>query len=233
MKCYMKDLGIRRWTGIIGIGISLLTMIELRLYFVYDGPPPVSNILTRILVDLLLCLGYLAFIVGLRQLILDASPDHEWVGRLCYTSGLVYVTLTLVADSIQVGSVLGSHGEIDPTTIGAGGEGALLVFGPIGRLLMALFLITAGAAILGTDLLPKWTAWVALTVAVFQLALVPSIFSGTDPSHFYSINGWGVAVAGALFMLWILTVSIVMLRRKDGSLDQRISQNWDAASEQK
>jgi hypothetical protein len=232
----MKNIRIRRWTGIIGTGIYLLTLVELWLYFAYDGPPPVSNILTRILVDMLLCVAYIAFIVGFRQLILNASPYQEWVGRLCFTSGLVHVTLMFVADSIQVGSVLGTNGEIDPTTIGSGGEGALLVFGPIGRLLMALFLIAAGAAIFSTCILPKWTAWMAQTVAVFQLALVPSIFSGTDPTHFYSINGWGIAVAGGLFMLWILTISIVMLRRKDNSLHQlhqQMSHNWDAAREQK
>lgn len=210
----MDNIRVCRRTGIVGVSIYLLGMVVLPLYFVYDGPPPVSNILTRILLNMLACTGLIAFMVGFRQLIIEARPDYDWIGTLCFTAGLVFLTLTFVADSIQVGSVIGTSGGIDPTTIGSGGEGSLLIYGPIARLLTALLLITAGAAILGTHILPKWTAWMAQAVAVFHLALVPSIFSGTEPSHFYSINGWGIPVAGGLFLLWILAVSIVMLRQK-------------------
>ena len=131
------------------------------------------------------------------------------------TSGLVFVTLTFVADSLQVGAVLGTVGELDPTMIGGHGEGSILIFGPMARLLTALFLITAASAILGTRLLPAWTARMAQAVAVFHLAMVPSLFSGTLPARFYSINGWNIPVAGGLFVTWLLAASVTLLRQSD------------------
>jgi hypothetical protein len=48
---------------------------------------------------------------------------------------------------------------------------------------------------------------------VFHLALVSTILSGIDPTHFFSINGLGIPTAGGLFGLWILFVSIALLIR--------------------
>ena len=44
-------------------------------------------------------------------------------------------------------------------------------------------------------------------------ALIPTIFSGTDPTRFYSINGIGIPTAGGLFALWILVASAALLIR--------------------
>jgi hypothetical protein len=75
-------------------------------------------------------------------------------------------------------------------------------------------LFTAAMAILGTHILPKWTARMAQVIAVFHFVLIPSIFSGTDPSYFYSINGLGIPISGTLLLIWILVVSIMILRKK-------------------
>jgi len=210
----MDRARLRRFTGASGIAVFLLGMLVLPLYFVYDGPPPVANVLSRILLNMLACTGLVVFLVGFRQLIREARPDYEWLATLGFTAGLVFVTLTFVADSLQVGAVLGTGGELDPTMIGGRGEGSILIFGPMARLLTALFLITAASAILGTRLLPAWTARIAQAVAVFHLAMVPSLFSGTLPARFYSINGWNIPVAGGLFVTWLLAASVALLRQR-------------------
>ena len=210
----MNSIKIRQVTGISGIIIFLLSMIVLPLYFVYNGPPPVSNILTRALINMFVCTALIIFLVGFRHLIREAGPEFEWIAELSFTFGLVFSILTFVSDAIQVGSVLGKSGGVDPTTVGSGAEGAILLFGPIARLLTSIFLFTAAMAILGTRILPKWTARMAQIIAVFHFVLIPSIFSGTDPSYFYSINGLGIPISGTFLLIWILIISIIIFRKK-------------------
>ena len=204
----MIELVLQRVTGMVGIGIFALTLIEIPLYFVYSGPPPVRNVLMRIFVDLFVITGVIAWVVGFRSMIVQANPDYEWLGTLCLAMGLARALLTFVAHSIQAGSVLGKKERLDPTLVGSGAEGSLTIYGPISRLLEAAFLVSADSAVLVTGILPAWTNGLAYAVGIFDLALVPTLFSKTDPAYFYSINGWGIPVAGGLFIVWILVVSI-------------------------
>jgi hypothetical protein len=123
----MNNIKVRRFTGVSGIIIFLLSMIVLPLYFVYSGPPPVSNILTRALINMFVLTALIVFLVGFQQLIRQAGPDFQWIADLSFTFGLVFTIITFVSDAIQVGSVLGKSGGIDPTTVGSGAEGAILL----------------------------------------------------------------------------------------------------------
>ena len=204
----MNELILQRVTGMLGIGIFALTLVEILLYFVYSGPPPVRNVLTRIFINLFLVTGVILWVVGFRGMIVQARPDFEWLGTLCLAIGLARAILTYVAHSIQAGSVLGKKERLDPTVVGSGAEASLTIYGPISRLLEAAFLASAGSALLVTGILPVWIGELAYAVGIFDLALVPTLFSKTEPAYFYSINGWGIPVAGGLFVTWILVVSI-------------------------
>jgi hypothetical protein len=125
---------------------------------------------------------------------------------------LTYAILTFVADSIQEGSVWVSNSPIDPTVVGAGGEGALLIYGPIDHLLIAVLFFASGSAIIKTAITPVWTGWLAFIIGVFHLSLIPTIFNMTEPSDFYSANGWNIPVAAGQFLIWILVVSIFLIR---------------------
>lgn len=207
----MNESFVQTTTGIVGIVMFILTMLEIYLYFVYSGPPPTQNILIRVFIDLFICIGLIVFSAGFRHIILRTYPDYELLGTLCLVWGLTYSLLTFAANSIQVGSILGKKEPIDPTLVGSGGEGALLIYGPIARLITAAFLASAGSVIIISGFLPAWLGWLAYFVGIFNLALVPSIFYKTEPAFFYSINGWGIPVAGGLFLTWILLVSIWLI----------------------
>ena len=202
---------VQQLTAFAGIAAFALTMVVIPLFFVHSGPPPARNVLTRVLVNMLVTVSLLIFLTGFRELVIQARPDYEWLGTLSLVIGMATVILVMVADSIQVGSVLGKEQNTDPTTLGSGGEAALLIWEPLSRLLTATLLIVAGSAILATGITPTWSAWLAYGVAAFHLALVPTIFGKTDPAHFYSINGWGIPVAGGLFLTWVLAVSVLLL----------------------
>jgi hypothetical protein len=108
--------------------------------------------------------------------------------------------------------VWGSKQALDPTLVGSGGEGALLLYGPIARLVTAVFLIASGAAILHTRVVAAWLGWLAYGISIIHILLIPSIFFMSDPLHFYSANGWNIPIAGGFFLLWILLVSIFLMR---------------------
>lgn len=208
----MNEVGVRRATGVFGVMVGVLSVIELPLYFWYSGAPPASNVLTRILLDLFVLAFLIVFLGGFRHLIQLTDSEYEWIGTLAFGAGLVYVAITLAANSLEAGAVLGAaHGPIDPTSTT---EGLFLMYGSIGRLLTAVLLVTAGIAILRTEMLPRWTGWTAYALALVHLVFVPSIYFGADPAQFYSAVGWGTtALVGSLFTYWVLAVGIVMIAK--------------------
>ena len=88
-----------------------------------------------------------------------------------------------------------------------------MIYGPVGRILTATFLAAAGAAIIRARLLPAAVSWAAFALGVVQLAFVATYFSGTNPSQFFSVNGWHLPVLGSLLSVWILSASMALLRR--------------------
>ncbi|MFI6166601.1 hypothetical protein ACIBCN_07420 [Nocardia sp. NPDC051052] len=111
---------------------------------------------------------------------------------------------------LEVGATIAAPDPIDPTIAVTG---TYLLYGSLSKLLIALFLTAFGVAIAGTALLPRWTRWTAFALAAIHLAFVPSMFCGNDPANFYAANGWGTtATTGGLTILWLLAVSVALLR---------------------
>lgn len=209
----MKDRVLQRVTGYAGVVMYLTVMTVIPLFFVYEDAPPVTNILTRVLVSMFTCCSYVVFLVGFREVLKRAQPGMEFLASLSFHTGFAYIILIMVADSIQVGTALAHGAPVDPTLVGSGGEASLLIWGPLSRLLMALFMGSSAVAIIVSHVLPRWLAWLGFAISAFNIALIPTIFSGTDPTKFYSINGLGIPMAGGLFALWVLLASIVLLVR--------------------
>ena len=218
----MEKSIVYRWTGIFGIALYLLVLMEIPLYFVYTptpaGTPPVVIILLRILVDLFVCIGLIAFFSGFRNIIAKSAPDFEWLGTFIFACGLAFAIVAFVADSIQAGSTWAAAAKgipVDPTAVGYGAEGALLIYGPINRLLNTIILLASCMLSLKTRLFPRWTAWLGFAIAIYNLSFVPTIFFMTTPLDFYSVNGWNIPIAAGWFFLWILIISIFLVRTKN------------------
>jgi hypothetical protein len=209
----MSERMLRWVTGCAGLVMYLTVMTVIPLFFAYEGAPPVSNILTRVLVSMFTCAAFVVFLVGFREVLKRARPDYDFLGSLSFHTGFAYIVLIMVADSVQVGTVLAHGAPVDPTLVGSGGETSLLIWGPLSRLFTALFLCSSAAAVLVTRVVPRWLAWLAFAISALQVALIPTIYSGTDPTRFFSINGLGIPTAGGLFALWVLLVSVALLIR--------------------
>ncbi|MEU8589485.1 hypothetical protein AB0C59_21155 [Streptomyces sp. NPDC048664] len=206
----MNETVVRRWTGLAGIAVAAAFIVEVPLYFLYSGPPPDWNVLTRLLIGILGLALLVVFVTAFRELVKRSNPAYEWVGTTAFATGLVYATITLVSSGLEAGAVIAADHPIDPTvTVG----GTYILYGTIGRLMLALFLSAVGYAISRTHLLPRWTGRSAFVLAGVNLSFVPSLFFGNVPAHFYAANGWGTtALAGALFSYWMLALGVSTYR---------------------
>lgn len=204
------ELATHRIAGVAALVAATLILVEVPLYFVYDGAPTDANVLTRGLFGLA-GLTVLIVFVGLLRPVLSANePRAEPIAFVASAAGLMWVTIEFVSKGLEVGAVIAAPEPIDPTiTV----SGTYLLYGAITRLVEALFLIFFGLAVTVGGALPRAVARSAYLLALVNLAFVPSIYFGNDPADFYAANGWGTtATMGALFMLWLLVAGVATLR---------------------
>ena len=222
----MNDLNVRRWTGAFGVASIALILLAQPLYFVGGTAPRLEDtvklseyvtrnnaiILTRSLADALIIACFLVFLAGFRHLIRQARPDYEWASMLVFGAGLVFAMLTLLGDVLEGASALDTvGGKAEPVVVRALWEASVPAFGAIGLIIMALFMASAGYAILATGALPRWTGWVACAGAIGNLVAVPAIYAGTNATGFYTADGLVSLISELPFLIWALTASISMI----------------------
>lgn len=204
----------RRITGWSALGGGLLSLVMVGLYFVYSGPPPASNVFTRNLLLLVTFTALLVFAVGLGQLLRDERGDAGLAGDVALAALRMYVTVTLVAASLEVGTTLQHpEGRLDPTVDGPLAAGMAFLHGPVARVLVATFLLGLACSPGARALFSRRILRIGVALALVNLALVPSVFFGMDAAHVYAANGWGsVASIGALNVIWFAVLGRAILR---------------------
>jgi hypothetical protein len=206
----MSEVVARRLTGLAALVAAVALIVQVPLYFIYDGPPPDGNVLSRLLIGIVALASLVVFVTAFRELVGRVSPAHEWVGSIAFSTGLVYATVTLVSMGLEAGAVIAVDHPIDPTI---DVSGTYILYGSISRLMLALFLTALGYAVSRTRLLPRWAGRSAYVLAGINLAFVPSQFFGNDPAFFYAANGWGTtALMGAVLSYWLLAVGVATYR---------------------
>ena len=217
----MNVMNLRRYTGIFGLLAAIISLIQLPLYFMYPGVPPQWNVLTRILVSIVGTSILVVFLCGFRLIIRNAGPDLEWAATIVLVSGIMWLTFSSVAQSMEAGTAIVSKLPIDPTIDGALAPGQFLLFGSIGRAMTTLFLSSSGIAILRGRLMPSWFGRLALVLALVNVAFLPTMFFGSNAAQFYSAVGWGTtATIPALVVCWILVASIILVKDPTRRLTQ-------------
>lgn len=206
----MSEAVARRLTGLAAVVAALALIVQVPLYFLYSGPPPDANVLSRLLIGIVALATLVVFVTAFRELVKRVEPAHEWTGSMAFATGLVYTTVTLVSMGLEAGAVIAVDHPIDPTI---DVSGTYILYGSISRLMLALFLTSLGHAVLRTRLLPRWTGRSAYVLAGINLAFVPSLFFGNDPAFFYAANGWGTtALMGAVLSYWLLALGVCTYR---------------------
>lgn len=206
----MSEAAARRLTGLAAVVAAVALVVQVPLYFVYSGPPPDGNVLSRLLIGIVALASLVVFVTAFRELVRRVAPAHEWIGSIAFATGLVYATVTLVSMGLEAGAVIAVDHPIDPTI---DVSGTYILYGSISRLMLALFLTALGQAVARTGLLPRWTGRSAHVLAGVNLAFVPSLFFGNDPAFFYAANGWGTtALMGAVLSYWLLALGVSAYR---------------------
>ena len=228
----MDDQKIYRWSGACGLAAIAAFFIEFPFYLVRAGFPGVTdpvkiadftatygtNVMTCVFFDLIILTLIMIFLAGFRHLIRQSDGQQEWLGTLVFGVGLVYVTLTLVADSLQAATVIDARTTPpNGAIIRAMLESSFLMYGSVALFLMAVLMALAGYAGMASRALPAWSAWVGYLCALACLVFVPSMFVGhPDLMHFYNPAGWGPEAIASGFPLavWMITIGVLMIRRR-------------------
>ncbi|MET8469142.1 hypothetical protein ABZY90_11875 [Streptomyces sp. NPDC006422] len=131
------------FTGRAGMTVGALAVPMVALYFVYSGPPPEWNVLTRSLLTLVTMAVLTAFGVALARLLpRDDTGRRTIAGQLTVVSLLTYVAVILFATSLEAGTPLAYPDQgMDPTTDGPLAAAMALAHGPIAHLWVAMFLL--------------------------------------------------------------------------------------------
>lgn len=206
------DHRITGWSALLGGALSL---VMIALYFVYSGPPPEANVLSRNLITLGTFTAFLVFSVGLARLLRTyGHGDAGIVGEIAVTALRTYVVVTLVATSLEVGTSLQfPDGSLDPTVDGPLAAGMAMLHGPIARVLVAVFLLALASATGVREHLGRRVVRGSIVLALVNLALVPSIYFGMDAADFYAANGWGATASiGAINVTWFAVLGRAILR---------------------
>jgi hypothetical protein len=228
----MTDRKIYRVAGISALACVATFFIEFPFYFVRSPFPGVAasdkladfatrnatNIMCCVFLDLIILSLIMVFFAGVRHLIRQANPQHEWLASLFFGVGLVYVALTFVADSFQASMVIDAFDPpADGVIVRAMLESTLLLYGSIALWLMALFMAIVSYVTLLSGALPKWSAWVGYACALACLAFVPTMFvHHVDMFGLYNPACLGAQAFANGFPLavWMIVVGILMLRIK-------------------
>lgn len=227
----MTDQKIFRITGISALACIATFFIEFPFYLVRTPWPGLAasdkladfaarngtNVMCCVFMDFIILTLLMIFLAGVRHLIRHANPQHEWLASLFFGVGMVFVTLTVVADSLQGATVVDAFNPPgDGVIIRAMMESTILMYGAVALWLMALFMAILSYVTLASGVLPKWSAWVGYACALVCLAFVPTMFvHHVDMMGFYNPAGWGAEaiVNGFPLAVWVIVVGILMLRK--------------------
>ncbi|BCJ26704.1 hypothetical protein [Actinocatenispora sera] len=209
-----------RLAGPAGLTVGALSVLLVGLYFVYSGPPPEWNVLTRSLLTLVIIAALTLFGVALGRLLpSDGKGRRTVAGQLSIVSLLTYGGVILFATSLEAGTPLGYPGKaMDPTTDGPLAAAMALAHGPIAHLWIAMFFLGFVVAVsrsAAPRIVPRWTLRGSVVVAVINLLAVPSLYFGMDASNFYAVNGWGAdALVGLITLMWVGFIGLGIQRAR-------------------
>jgi hypothetical protein len=231
----MTDKRIYDISGISALACIATFFIEFPFYFVRTPFPGLAasdkladfaarnatNIMSCVFLDLIILSLIMVFFAGVRHLIRQANPQHEWLASLFFGAGLIYVTLTFVADSLQASIVIDAFNPpANGVIIREMLESTLLLYGSIALWLMAFFMAILSYVTFLSGVLPRWSAWVGYACALACLAFVPTMFvHHVDMFGLYNPACLAAQAFASGFPLavWMIVIGTLMLRNRDPS----------------
>ncbi|GAA1001477.1 hypothetical protein [Subtercola frigoramans] len=224
----MKTPDVRRWTGISALAVAGFLALEVLTKLTIPGRPELDagdalvqhskdtavQTIIVILADTFLMAFLIVFFSCFRQLVTAVRHDLRWIADITFASGIVFISVTLVGDSMDGGAALDALGLApDPSAIRTLIVGHSIMFGSTGAVLLALFSATAAYLTFASGVVPRWTGILASATALSNLAWAIVGFNGTSPNHFFAVGGIGNALLAIFpWLLWVVCVGITTIR---------------------
>jgi hypothetical protein len=137
------------------------------------------------------------FVAILSTLLRHAEGQAPWRSAIALATGVLFVALVLSGDEV---AATFRADDLDPQLARYAFDEGQVAFANA-RVALGSFALCSGWVIASTGLLPRWVGWVAIASGV---GLVLSRISWTN----YIWLAWYL-----IFWLWVVTVSVLLLRR--------------------
>lgn len=212
----------RRIGGFAGIGFVVLFIVMIAIGI--DGPTydDTASEVREFFVDsdtrvhlvtwlggLIFVFFFLPFAAGLRTLLASAEgPDDPVWSRLSYTGAVVAVAIGGVGSAFWEVLSQGTAEELPDESLVALARFDTVIFIGILPWALALFVAAASVAVIRTKVLAVWIGWVGALAALLLVVGSLWIFAEDDEAALSALGFIGLP----LTVLWILAISIVMLR---------------------
>lgn len=164
-------------------------------------------ILSSVIADTFVLTAITVFVAGFLFL------AYKKIGRMTMTMiaaalfVIIYATITLLGDGFDAGTALNATQSVgDATVIRTLIEAHILIFGPMGGIILAGLSTACGIVILESRIVSRWVALAGFVVAALNIIAIPAAFNG--------YGAWNNQVALAALVscaLWVITASIALL----------------------
>jgi hypothetical protein len=151
---------------------------------------------------------FIWFIGALRSLLGRAEGGDARLATTAYGGGLIAVATLMVGFGLAATAEL--HPAGDPEITRALWDASLIV-PAVGAPAAAVFFFANSLSILRSGYLPSWLGWLGIVTAVFNAIGISPVF--TDHGAFAGDGVLGFFIGFALFLIWILAASIVLVRK--------------------
>lgn len=123
---------------------------------------------------------------------------------------VIYVTITLIGDSFDAGTVLNATQSVgDANVIRTLIEAHIVVFGPLGGIILAFLAGAFGILIIESRVLPRWIAIAAFAVTVINIIAIPAVFD-----VYRDWNNQIALLALVSCVAWVVISSVALVLRK-------------------
>ncbi|TAL15040.1 hypothetical protein EPN95_00845 [Patescibacteria group bacterium] len=169
-----------------------------------------SWILGSVIADTFVIASMTVFLAGL--LVLAYSKLHRITMAMIAGAlfAIIYATITLFGDSFDAGSALNATQSIgDANVIRTLIEAHIVVFGPVGGIVLAFLSIAFAILIIESRLLPHAVAVAGFIVAALNIIAIPALFG-----VYHAWNNNIALLALVSCVAWVVLSSVALLFRR-------------------
>jgi hypothetical protein len=224
----MSGWSVVRWTGVLGLAAIVVQLLGFIVGITAGSPSSYDDktllayaksshfaITTGLILFFIGFSLFIGFLAGVRAIAVAAAADHEWLATATFGAGLAVIVIAFVGLALALAGLaiaMSSHADAAQVRLLAevsGVSGSAPTLAPL-----AFFLGAAGSLGATTRILPRWLSLVGWIGGVLVLIAAFSAYGPSDPSAFWSANGYVTALSILPLYVWTLGASVVFLRQR-------------------